>query len=579
MAYRIEGQDIVVDGWENGISDNPYKGIQDMRGVNIISVPGEVSVGYKSTLASYAKCTGSVVSANTGTEIVTVTISTGNLDLSYSGQAVIFTGASLPTGLTAGTVYWIVPQNSTSFLVYSDYNLVNLVNITATGTGIFSTVDMGETRYTDKNNPYSIDTNGRVWGLLNSVWRYLGNTELTNASGNGICLFISSVAGWDGNKYLFIFRNSRIDYLNIQTYTWVYSWDPATGATNNVDTLNSPSGYTGPHEAIIDTNGRMFYTDSNYLGALEETDGQIFDPTNTATYLFQKKAYTIKNDEAQSIEQLGLNILIGGKYNYVYSWDTITFGGTPMKISDNFIYKLLTINTNTYIFAGKRGRIYYTNGSQAQLYTKVPDNISNGIEPTFSWKGVAYNKNQIYFGITATLNGTAITKYNGLWAVDITTNGLRVPVLCSTTNAEVSAINVNDGGVTTGYSLYIFWKSGSTYGVDSSQSSDPNLTYISYIDADIIPIGTFLGKRTLNNLEFKLSVPMVNGEGIRISYRTNLTGTYTVIGETLATASYTPLSDMYTVNFDQSQWLQLRIEMKSTATNPSYVRLRELRIR
>lgn len=578
MAYRIEGADIVIDGWENGVSDNPYKGIQDMRGVNIISVPGEASVGYKPTLCSYAKCTGSVVSADTGTKIVTVTISTGNLDLNYSGQAVIFTGESLPTDLTEGTPYWIVPQDSTHFLVYSDYNLANLVNITA-GTGTFATVDMAETRYTEKNNPYSIDVNGRVWGLLNNAWRYLGNTVLTNASGNGICLFISSVAGWSGNKYLFVFRNSRIDYLNVQTYTWVYSWDPATGATHDVETLNAPSGYTGPHEALINTDGRMFYTDSNHLGSLEELDGQIFDPTNFTTYLFGKKAFTIKNDEAQSIEQLGLNILIGGKYNLIYSWDTITLGGTPMKISDNLIYKMITVNTNTFIFAGKRGRVYYTNGSNAQLYTKVPDNISGGIEPSFTWKGVAYNKNQIYFGISAKLNGADIARYNGLWAVDITTNGLRVPFLCSTTNAEVSAINVNDGGVTTGYSLYIFWKSGSNYGVDSSQSSDPNSTYISYIDSDIIPIGTFLGKRTLNNLEFKLSAPMVNGEGIRISYRTSMTGSYTQIGETLASASYTPLSDFYAVNFDQSQWLQLRVEMKSTSTSPSYVRLRELRLR
>ena len=26
MAYHIEGTDLVIDGWENGISENPYKG-------------------------------------------------------------------------------------------------------------------------------------------------------------------------------------------------------------------------------------------------------------------------------------------------------------------------------------------------------------------------------------------------------------------------------------------------------------------------------------------------------------------------------------------------------------------------
>ena len=31
MSYTIENKDIVLSGWEEGILDNPYQGIYDMR--------------------------------------------------------------------------------------------------------------------------------------------------------------------------------------------------------------------------------------------------------------------------------------------------------------------------------------------------------------------------------------------------------------------------------------------------------------------------------------------------------------------------------------------------------------------
>lgn len=44
MSYTIENKDIVISGWENGISNNPYVGISDMRCVDPVTIPGEVSV-------------------------------------------------------------------------------------------------------------------------------------------------------------------------------------------------------------------------------------------------------------------------------------------------------------------------------------------------------------------------------------------------------------------------------------------------------------------------------------------------------------------------------------------------------
>lgn len=56
MAYRLEktniGVDIVFDGWENGIAQDPFSGIADMRQVNISTLPKTVQVGYGITVST-----------------------------------------------------------------------------------------------------------------------------------------------------------------------------------------------------------------------------------------------------------------------------------------------------------------------------------------------------------------------------------------------------------------------------------------------------------------------------------------------------------------------------------------------
>jgi hypothetical protein len=80
-------------------------------------------------------------------------------------------------------------------------------------------------------------------------------------------------------------------------------------------------------------------------------------------------------------------------------------------------------------------------------------------------------------------------------------------------------------------------------------------------------------------VEYKLSAPMVSGESVSIYYRLNFHDAFTLIWTDTATASHLPFSGNSPVNFDNSQWVQLRIVLKSVASNPSYVRLTELRIK
>jgi hypothetical protein len=373
----------------------------------------------------------------------------------------------------------------------------------------------------------------------------------------------------------------------------VTEWSPLTGATNaGVAVLNSAlSGAFTIHEAVVGIDDVVYICDTHYLNSLREKSGQTFDPTNTATYVWNKQALALPGYEtAQCLAELGVTLLVGGVYNYIYPWNrTSTTFNDRIFIAENGCVKMVTVNTNTYIFTGKRGRIYVTNGAQAQFYKKLPDHISGNPEPIYTWKYASFNKNQLYMGVEVTDNsGLSISNYNGLWAIDVTSDAIRVPILMSLTTASVTAIFA-DASNNSGYSLNVAWRhpDGTYYGIDTT-SSDPYYNYDSYIITDIIPVGTLLAKKTFEQVEFKLSKALTYYEGIKISYRTSLEGSFTLIGETTNTVNNSgPISDVYTVNFENLQWLQFKIEMKSTNTPSvprgvvvwSYVRLKEIRIR
>ncbi len=584
MALSTEGKDIVISGWENGVSDDPYSGLNNIRGLNIVSIPGEAAVSFAQTQMTNPPTVGTITSFSSSS--ITYTLSTGAQLYEYTCVQFTTTG-TLPTGLSLATNYWVGFDTVSTFKVYTDCYLntaVTITNATGSGTHTFTSTNMGRITYFEKNLGYCIDANGRAWSPLSnsniSTWgigyTYMGNTTLTNANGNGLCVYTGS----NGYKWLFIFRNDKIDYTRVADTLGIYTGGGVTEGgitpswTYGWKTLNTASGANNPHEALVDVNNVMFLTDTQYLASLRETPGSTFDPTSAATYEWNATALALpKYDIAQCIEQLGDRLLIGGIYQNIYSWNKISTGFDFFQIAEKGTTRILTVSTNAFIFAGKRGRIFKSNGSQAELYKKIPDFLL-GVDPLFTFYGVGYNKNQIYFGLSATANdGTSSTVYSGVWAIDAETGALRVPAILSTSTATCSSIFTLPSS-TSGYSIYTAWFTASTYGIDYSTSS-PLTTYATSIETERIAIGTFLNKATGVNVEFKLSAPLVSGEGIKISARNNL-GSYAQIGETTTVGA---ISDFYLMNFDNSEWVQLKIELKSTATNPSFTRLKQVRLR
>ncbi len=87
---------------------------------------------------------GSISAASTSTNELTYTLnpyvdpSNANSSAFVNGVALAFYGSSLPGGITAGTTYYAGNITSTTFKIYTDSGLTNVVTITSTGTATFS---------------------------------------------------------------------------------------------------------------------------------------------------------------------------------------------------------------------------------------------------------------------------------------------------------------------------------------------------------------------------------------------------------------------------------------------------------
>jgi len=685
MSYRVEkiedGREIVIDGWQDGIADNPYSGISDMRNIDPTTVRGEASVAMKTeTMQSQGAITNVAFTCDHTTETFTYN---GLVPLEVN-TAIIFTGADLPNGLTADTTAYYIKTipTPTTFTVseVSAGGALKTVSDNGTGAMTFSTIQMGtpifNTDYVNtflstlKRYYFLLDSNGRAW-VYNSVslgnsgkWIYMKNqtTEASLTSGNGFKAY---------KGYLFIFTPVSINFIRIldptavasvpnlaylTTYgSWTIGWKTTISVGDN----------TTSHYAIIGQDDILYFCNGNSVGSLSaipssltstyfpsfnvaEThtvaDGvttsgsksittvtNFFSSTDigavivgtgiptgtiiasvtdaktatlsenatasasgltftiTSAYSFNASALDLPSYEVSiCLEELGQNLLIGGIDKYIYPWDRISASyNFPIYSPEIYISRMVTVGNITYIFSGHRGNIYITNGSNLSHFKKIPDHLSNTISPYFIWTDAVFSRDKLYFGFRVTNNaGTTINEYGGLWVIDIKTKALYMQNKLSynTYSGYVNNIGVNKGNALTnsipsadGYGLFIGWYSGSVGGIDKNIST-PYTGGESYIDTDMIPIGKFLDKTNIEHIEFKLSVPLVTGESISLYYRKYITEAFTNVPITQG-GGVGEIGGISMATFENLEWLQIRIVSTATVTNPSFNRLKEIRIK
>lgn len=612
MAYRVEGKDIVIDGFNQGIADTPYDGIGDMRNVEIISYPKEASVPFSmSSVTLPPIITGVAYTAQNTGDTITVA-STSALGL-VPGTAIFFVSTSA-TGISINKVYYVGNITATTFQLWLMPSMNSTaVAITGDGSGTFTSYQYGnqrglsgtayapvsyfrknifqETSDAMSNGTLVTDFSNYLWFLplsANSTAAgtvpantpvFLGNIGGIGADSNAV----TGVVTWQG--YIILIGNGNIDVAPITTLyftsgpaaAWSYGWKTSVGFGN--------SNVNGRGPILVSQEDDNVYWGTNIgLYSLIETPGATFDPTSSITYTLNAPAIPIPQTERiTALCELGANLLIGTTGQFLYSWDKLSLGFNQLlNMPDPYVSLLVATSTNAYAFSGNRGRIYITNGYSMDLYKKIPDSITGLFTPYFRWRSGYASKNQLHFSFTASTNSlVASDTVAGTWAIDLKTDALRmVNKLTNSgyagTTAMISAIpSGTQISQPLGNGLLVGWTSSGVYGIDIP-SGDPYTNYETYIETDIIPIGTYLKPFTPSQFEWKTSAPLVSGEGVKISYRPNLTASYVSIGETTTVGA---ISTMYQANFEKVQWAQFKIETKSTVTTSSYTRLTEMRLR
>lgn len=558
-----------------------------------------------------------IISYPTGTVSATggtITTSGGNTIHTFNSSSNFVISNS---GLTPDTVYYVRNIVGTTFQV-SLAPRSAVVDFPADSSGTFTTYQYGDQRGIAGSTDiapvaYVVDrnaTNGEINGIYltdnsNYVWGIFPSELATSQLPANSLLFLGNIGGvatdtlsinglaiWKDYIAILGLTGGGIDIANLSDlfnlgpasewdYDWITGSDAGANSNNRISTL-------------VGQDDILYYTTIGGVGSIIENAGETFDPTDSSTYTQNDLALAIPSfDRSTCLAELGTNLLVGGKSSFVYPWDRVSTSFTyPIVVPENYTANIIGTNQNAYIFAGNRGRIFITNGSSIDEYKKVPDYVTGQMNPYYRWRDASFARNQLYFTFDATTNSdSALTTVNMAWAIDLAKGALYG--VNKITNSgysgstsmvvEMPPRSVNDQPA--GSSLVLGWRVSNTYGVDVG-SGNPYDGLEAFIDFDMIPVGTYFKPFSPSQIEWKTAAPLGgNGtaETIRILYRKNLTDSFTEIGSTTIATAPTEnsqnVSDSYQANFQKAQWIQLRVEMSSNATTPTFCRLMEVRIR
>ena len=329
-------------------------------------------------------------------------------------------------------------------------------------------------------------------------------------------------------------------------------------------------------------------------GAVGTTYFNTFFPQSgdgNKTYTFSPERLLLPSNEiATTISELGNTVVVGTQSNYLYPWNQVDpLPNDPLPMPESYTFSMVTVNNVLYVFAGYRGNIYITNASSVSLALSVPDYCSGLIEPYFVWGGSMFLRGRVYFSIqdqtsshTGNMGGVwsfiPVQNFSYDQSVGIalrmdnknsyaTFNG-RCPVLIAAVDQQARGPQY--------WSAWISDITTPTYGIDFSDTV-PSVAGV--IETDIAPTGTMLDKRSFTQIEYKLSSPLVSGDSVALSYRTNLTTAFASAG-TVQVETTTDIAGYLPVNFEKTQWVQLKATLTPNgSSNSSFVRLTELRLR
>lgn len=563
-------QPLIINEWATGMGDSPNTGLELVQNASIDGVAGSLQPNY-APVAQYQGTGSSVCTYDTGTNLLTLTSPTSAL--LTTGVAVTFsTTGSLPSGLSANTVYFLYKFNSTQVGIASSYanaQANNHVSVTTSGTGVLTVtiVPLGTINSAADmvgGIHFFFDSNGRLWADEGSGLYLMPGNTTTNSTGQGLAVFTVS----DGSlTYLFTYNNAKVEVVDVTTQakrqdpvgnsTWTTTWQSMTGA----------SGFTGSHNALLGQDNIVYACDGRYVNSIQEVPGQVFAPGNSATYVWNSKALTLPaNAQAQCLEQLGIDLLVGDlNTQYIYPWDrTSPSFDLPLRCPDIGIYGMKNIGNIVWILNGQRGIIYNTTGYLVQQVRKLPEAIlqsTGGGANLVTWGGVSSKNGAFMFGVQP-LN----TTFSGVYL--LYPDGRLILENTPTLGALVAtAFSQNTGE---------FYYMGYAGGVDFIGANRYNSFPGTLVQSRFYTVGKKVNKATYSLLEVQLDQPGNSGGQVRVSYRTSRQGSWTVLATYTLDGTNTSFdTDIGLINIEN---IQIQVEVSGNGSGANATSVAEVRL-
>jgi hypothetical protein len=295
MAWRAEknengGRDLVWSGMENGVAPSPHKGNGNLQNVNLSTETKEIMCSFSRTMQT---------ATGTTSTIYTITpVDTSHLATSFALPAGVWINISASTisGLSTGNYYVTRSSASnTSFQISSYYNSTVATGFGATGTATFTLIRvMGLPiasdfeKYTDVNNVtqyryYILDNQSLVWvydtaqtSFYGYIKWFLPDYDIATIGSNATGMRVLN--GW-----LHVFAGNTIwckPTVNLGNTTAATT----TWASFSSGVMLSMATSPNPHFAFVGHQGKLYYTDGNFIGSIFPSTSLLTGAANIQSY-------------------------------------------------------------------------------------------------------------------------------------------------------------------------------------------------------------------------------------------------------------------------------------------------------
>lgn len=414
---------------------------------------------------------------------------------------------------------------------------------------------------------YALDSNGVVYNSTDTgdTWASLSDRA---GSGHGMVI-------WK-------------DYLFVATTTGIDTYGPLSGApawTTDWKTIDTDSLW---HPMIVSSNdGNLYGGAGQFIFSVAENSGQTFAPGTSATYTFTQQALDLPdNYRVKCLAELGNNLMIGTwqgtnvfdiRVANIFPWDRSSASfGQPVIIDDFGVHAMLVTGGSLVVLAGIDGSVYLSNGVTATPVARIPVDISRAKYIEYYPGAIMKFQNRIFFGVGN--GGSTVVAGMGVYSLTMTST-VSILALEQTSTGYLSDSFVNKISAVlpiTRERYLTGWRANTTYGLDltSSGSYSYGTAYTGYFESPLYTVGTNRIKRRFEKMIINLAKDLGSNLSVQVSYRTNLTDSYTTIGTYTSTTEGSVEIIEKTPNIPACVMLQIKVGLQGSSTaTPEFIQL------